>query len=179
MNIPLCSPFELWITGAGKWPLEDYLDGPLWLPFVEPAILRHYFDVSHFPVPVFRFEDKRDYLKLAEVWDKLGFLTLEREPVEPGFFTRVFSVLKDETRDRQIGDRRLPNSPELHLQGPSRHLPPGFLLLACEERKGEATLQPYRQTVFLPSDQGHSTTGCDKYDSFQILSRGPLGAGAF
>ena len=42
---------RLRITGTGEWPLEDYLHGPLWLPFVEPAILRHGLDVDHFSCP--------------------------------------------------------------------------------------------------------------------------------
>ena len=40
----------------------------------------------------------------------------------------MFNAFKDATRDRQIGDRRLANIGERHMQGPSTDLPPGFLL---------------------------------------------------
>ena len=40
-------------------------------------------------------------------------------------FCRVFNVFKSVDRDRQIGDRRIPNAKEFHLSGPSKHLPPG------------------------------------------------------
>ena len=58
-----------------------------------------------FPAPDFKYEDRAEYLRLAKVWDDLGLLTLAREPVEEGFFCRVFNVYKDAERDRQIGDR--------------------------------------------------------------------------
>ena len=32
---------RLKLNGTGEWPLEKYLDGPLWLPYVEPDILFH------------------------------------------------------------------------------------------------------------------------------------------
>lgn len=127
---------RLKISGTGSWPIEDYLEGPLWLPFVEPAVLRHGVDVSHLPVPNFHFERRDEYLKLAEVWDGLGVLHLARVPLEEGHFCRVFNVYKSAEFDRQIGDRRIPNSHEYRIPGPSKHLPPGPLLLGLSVRRG-------------------------------------------
>ena len=43
----------------------------------------------------------------------------------PRLFLQVY---KNPECDRQIGDRRLPNASEFHLDGPSKFLPPGPLL---------------------------------------------------
>lgn len=63
-------------------------------------------------------------------------LHLERRPVEDGHFCRVFNVFKSVDRGRQIGDRRIPNAKEFHLSGPSKHLPPGPLLLGLSAKRG-------------------------------------------
>lgn len=70
-DFPELQPFRsldasrLKISGTGAWPIEDFLEGPLWLPFVEPGTLRYEVDVSSFPVPSFRFECRDEYLKLG------------------------------------------------------------------------------------------------------------------
>ena len=43
-------------------------------------------------------------------------------------FCKVFNCYKNVFTDRQIGDQRIPNSRERAIDGPSHHLPPGFLL---------------------------------------------------
>ena len=127
---------RLRITGRGAWPLESYLHDALWLPYVEPAFLRHGLDLDCTAVPCFRFERRDEYLKLAKVWDVRGLLTLAEAPLAPGYFSRVFQVYKSEEHDRQIGDRRIPNSYEYHLgEGPSRHLPTGQMLTQLSVKK--------------------------------------------
>ena len=32
---------NLRLVGEGVWPMEKFIRGPLWLPFQEPAFLRH------------------------------------------------------------------------------------------------------------------------------------------
>ena len=78
--------------------------------------------------PIFENENPEANLKLAKLWDVNGLLALFDAPCCPGAYSRVFQVYKDAHRDRQIGDRRLPNAMEYHVAGPSKHLPPGHLL---------------------------------------------------
>ena len=49
-------------------------------------------------------------------------------PARSGSFCRVFNAYKNSEKDRQIGDRRLPNAEERHIDGPSAFLPQGQLL---------------------------------------------------
>ena len=116
---------RLRLVGEGAWPMESYLDGPLWLPFQEPAFLLHGLPVSEDCVPNFAAEDPDECLKLAKLWDSRGLLSLFPEPIAPGLFSRVFNCFKDREKDRQIGDRRLPNMSEFHINGPSKQLPQG------------------------------------------------------
>eukprot|EP00435_Cladocopium_sp_Y103_P068180 s1247_g31.t1 len=116
---------RLKIVGEGKWQMEQYLDGPLWLPFQEPAFLHHGLECSDTAIPNFSAECPLECLKLAKVWDARGLLFLCPSPVVPGHFSRVFNAFKDKDRDRQIGDRRLPNLAEYHIDGPSKPLPQG------------------------------------------------------
>ena len=74
-------------------------------------------------VPNFAAEKPAECLKLARLWDVRGLLHLEAQPLKPGYFSRVFNAYKDQTRDRQIGDRRLPNLSEFHVDGPSKFCP--------------------------------------------------------
>ena len=131
---------RLKISGAGLWPLEKYLEGTLWLPFVEPRILWHGCDISKFPVPNFLYEDRAEYLRLARLWDDLGVLSLAEAPLCPDGFCRVFNVFKDVSKDRQIGDRRKVNAMECAVPGPSRNLPTGPLLLGMSVKRGSQQL---------------------------------------
>ncbi|CAE7423072.1 unnamed protein product [Symbiodinium sp. CCMP2592] len=106
--------------------------GLLWLPFVEPGCLLHGRDISHLDLPDFSLEDREENLKLAKLWSTRGQLGILPGPPPCSMRCRVFNSFKDLTRDRQIGDRRLPNASERHLTGPSCRLPPGFLLTALE-----------------------------------------------
>ena len=120
---------RLRLVGEGTWPMESFLNGPLWLPFQEPAFLCHGMSVPAEAVPNFSAEKPAECLKLARLWDVRGLLHLEPQPLKPGYFSRVFNAYKDQTRDRQIGDRRLPNLSEFHVDGPSKFLPQGRSLV--------------------------------------------------
>ena len=129
-------PDRLRISGRGRWPLADYLEGVLWLPFVEPAILRHHQDVSGCPMPSFAGERRSDYLKLAGRWDALGLLRLHEDDGEVGY-CKIFNTWKNKEQDRQIGDRRAVNAQECSISGPSSRLPSGPTLLNLHCLRGE------------------------------------------
>ena len=86
-------------------------------------------------VPSFVHEDYYENVKLVKLWDSRGLLELFEEPLEEGFFSRVFNVFKNETTDRQIGDRRYPNQRGRHASGPSHHLPQGPQLCCSSVRR--------------------------------------------
>jgi len=119
---------RLKIVGTGQWPLCDYFESDLWLPFVEPNCLKHGLPMDHMPVPDFSAEDRLAYLQLAKKWDSLGLLDVHVPDEEELDFCKVFNTYKSPEWDRQIGDRRAVNRREFHASGPSARLPPGFLL---------------------------------------------------
>ena len=102
--------------------------GPLWLPFVEPAILRHGLEVDEACAPNFNMESRAECEKLMKVWDAKGLLDFFDGPVEEHLFCRVVNAFKNEHADRQIGDRRRVNTAEMSFDGPSRFLPTGPML---------------------------------------------------
>eukprot|EP00435_Cladocopium_sp_Y103_P070682 s107_g35.t2 len=116
---------RLKLVGEGAWAMEEYLDGPLWLPFQEPSFLLHGLPVSDDCLPNFDAEDPKECFRLAKVWDQRGLSSLHPEPIAPGMFSRVFNAFKDPLKDRQIGDRRAVNMAEYHIDGPSKRLPQG------------------------------------------------------
>ena len=140
-SLPQLQPYRsldtsrLKLFGEGRWDMESWLEGPLWLPFVEPAILLHGGSTDPTAAPTFSGEDRAENLKLAALWSAKGLLRLERGTPPPGSRARVFNAFKDEARDRQIGDRRLQNGREMHLSGPSALLPAGTSLLCIELRR--------------------------------------------
>ena len=119
---------RLKLVGTGQWPMEDFMDSVLWVPFREPAFLLHGQKVRGAPLPNLSAESREDNLALARVWDAKSLLRLHPAPLCGGHFSRVFNAYKNEGQDRQIGDRRIPNSRKRHIDGPSRYLPPGSLL---------------------------------------------------
>lgn len=104
--------------------MGDFIRGPLWLPFQEPAILRHGFPVT-WPGPDVSRESRQENLKLAKIWDARGLLALFHENPAQQFPCRVFNAHKNLLVDRQIGDRRWMNGAERHPKGPSAFLPSG------------------------------------------------------
>ena len=118
-------PSRLRLVGEGSWPMEVFMDGVLWLPFQEPRFLLHDMPVCADDQPCLDAEDPNDCLALARLWDVRGLLFLADQPSRPGLFSRVFNCYKNHEQDRQIGDRRIVNQAELHVDGPSKHLPQG------------------------------------------------------
>lgn len=119
---------RLKLVGTGRWPMADFLHDALWLPYVEPRFLAHGEEIDEDNIPNFAAENETENLKLVRLWDSKGLARCFASPLWPGQFSRVFNAHKSSLVDRQIGDRRLPNAQERHLDGPSRHLPPGPLL---------------------------------------------------
>ena len=113
---------RLKLTGTGKWPLHELLDDILWLTFLEPSVLLHGGGVD-WPGPDFSKESRAENLKLARLWDSKGLLALFHEPLAKNLYCRAFNARKNESVDRQIGDRRWVNGADRHPQGPSALLP--------------------------------------------------------
>eukprot|EP00435_Cladocopium_sp_Y103_P052207 s698_g16.t1 len=116
---------RLRIVGTGSWCMESFLDGVLWLPYQEPRFLLHGLPPSDLDVPNLQTEKPEECWKLAKVWDARGLLYLADEPIGPGLHCKVFNSYKSRECDRQIGDRRLVNQAEYHVDGPSKQLPQG------------------------------------------------------
>lgn len=110
-KFPQIRPFRsldagrLKLSGTGAWPLEEYLSGPLWLPYVEPDILRHGLSTKGCPMPLLHNED----WDLAMRWESLGLLRLCDGPVGEQAVVKAFNAHKDLRWDRRIGDRRRVN----------------------------------------------------------------------
>lgn len=152
---------RLKLSGTGKWPMADYLEDTLWLPFLEPAILRHPL-MSFSDGPGFKKEKKEENLALARVWDSRGLPALFDHQHPSQLACRVFNAHKNESADGQIGDRRWFNSTERHLQGPSKfllagpsiasiHCPKGKRLIGCLIGK-TSTIRVWLQ------ERGHART---------------------
>ena len=132
---------RLKLTGTGEWPLADFLDSELWLPFVEPRFLLRNEKVEDVALPTFTYEKPEEYLKLAQKWDSLGLLRLYEAPLLSDHFSRIFNAFKNSDTDRQIGDRRIPNARERGSCGPSAYLPPGPMLTALQVKRGSHSLR--------------------------------------
>ena len=67
---------RLRLVGDGRWPMAKFLDGPLWLLFLEPRCLLHGQDISNKDLPNFAFGKHDENLKLCLIWDpKFGMLS--------------------------------------------------------------------------------------------------------
>ena len=148
-SLPQLQPYRaldvsrLRLHGRGDWKLESFLEGPLWLPFLDPAILRHGFAVAPEDLPDLEQESPEECLKLALLWDANNLLELKRPLTSEAAFARscrIFNSFKNEELDRQIGDRRPANRSEYHLAGPSKWLPQGHLVAAY-------SLERYREKL--------------------------------
>ena len=104
---------RLRITGRVSWTLEDYLHDLLWLLYVMSGFSRHGLDLECLAAP-----------------SALGCLG------------QVFQFYKSGEHDRQLGDRRIPNSCESQFgRGPSRHPSTGQTLMQLTvERSSEQLL---------------------------------------
>eukprot|EP00435_Cladocopium_sp_Y103_P056526 s1300_g19.t1 len=131
---------RLKLVGTGQWRIQDFLEGPLWLPFVEPRILHHGHPLDFSLGPNLQKESKEEYIQLAKVWSALGLLRLTPDPPYQETYTRIFNAFKSSLHDRQIGDRRLANQAERRLQGPSKYLPGGYQISNIHVERGQVLI---------------------------------------
>ena len=124
---------RLKLTGQGEWDLAEHLHDELWLPYVEPLILRHNQPVDLSLGPNFALESKEENFRLAKLWSSKGLLELG---APGGLSSRVFNNYKNPLADRMIGDRRLMNMGERSLSGPSKYLPGGYMMTSIHCPRG-------------------------------------------
>ena len=60
-------PQQVVLHGRGQWDLARHLDADMYMPFVEPEVLR--FPGTGGPCPSFDKEDKAEVLQLGYPWD--------------------------------------------------------------------------------------------------------------
>ena len=72
---------RLKLVGTGQWPMEDFMDSVLWVPFREPAFLLHGQRVRGAPLPNLSAESRDENLALARVWDAKSLLRLHPGPL--------------------------------------------------------------------------------------------------
>ena len=133
---------RLKLVGTGQWRVQDRLHDELWLPYVEPRVLKHGEPIDYSAGPNLDKEKRGEYLALAKKWSKLGLLALTNKKPADGTFTRVFNCFKSSEHDRQIGERRLANASEYAISGPSKFLPSGFLLPTLRSLEVAVFLEP-------------------------------------
>ena len=80
---------RLKLVGTGQWRVQEHLHDELWLPYVEPKVLRHGRPIDFSAGPNFDREQKSEYLELARKWSKLGLLALTNKKPTDETFTRV------------------------------------------------------------------------------------------
>ena len=134
---------RLKLSGLGSWDPTEFLDDYLVMAYKEPDSLL--ISPPRLPgrgeAPILN-DSVSEVAKLAGVWDKLGLLELHRFDVPDSQLVKVFNVYKNETTDRQIGDRRGRNYQECQICGPSAFLPSGVDFLDLE-------VSPARQVLGL------------------------------
>lgn len=96
---------RLKLVCTGAWELAEFLQDELWLPFLEPKVLPHGGPPDFAAGPSLGAESREENLKVGKIWSTKGLLSLTPTPPHLGAFTRVFNAYKNETVDRQIGDR--------------------------------------------------------------------------
>ena len=129
---------RLRLLGEGKWPMADFLHGPLWLPSVEPAVFRHGMEVDEAFAPNFQHGVARRMCQAYESMGRkrpFGLFRGACRPAGHGLFCRVFNAFKNVQSDRQIGDRRTVHMAEFSYDGPSRFLPTGPMMTQLHVRR--------------------------------------------
>ena len=131
---------RLKLTGCAHWDPIPFLPPDLAFAHAEPRSLLVDRVPSPEEYPRADWESPSETFRLAIKWSENDLLHLEPQldlPVHR--FTKIFNARKSETTDRQIGDRRGPNSVEGKLEGPSKWLPQGESLTSlCLDAKKEA-----------------------------------------
>ena len=145
-TIPQLQPYRdlnasrLKISGSGSFDATDHLDDDLCMAYRVPDLLLSGLLPSPGQYPVVR-DPTTEVEALARVWDRNGLCFLSDCDVPEYSLTKVFNNLKDQSCDRQIGDRRGRNYQEGRLQGPSRWLPAGSDLLDLHLKVPSETLR--------------------------------------
>ena len=120
-------PSRIKISGEGNWDITDLLPDELSMVYREPIVIFNNREVPEGSFPHMT-ENAEEVAALAKLWDAHGLLHLHNFNV-PDFdsqrLVRIFGAVKDESRDRQIGDRRGMNYKEDRVLGPSSFLPNG------------------------------------------------------
>ena len=122
---------RLRVVGSGSWDATDFLSPELCMAYRYPDSLLFARDLQQFEIPQ-RTDPATEVVKLAKLWDARGLLHIHDIDLQTEArheLVRVFNCLKNETCDRQIGDRRGRNAIERRLLGPSASLPTGPDLL--------------------------------------------------
>ena len=113
---------RLQLYGSGHWDVSDWLEDSLVMAYREPRSLLAGLELG--PRPSCR-DSEEEVARLAHLWDQSGLLYLHADHRPLGSLVKIFNCYKNESIDRQIGDRRGQNSYECRLIGPSRDLPAG------------------------------------------------------
>ena len=106
------------------------------MAFKEPSSPRWTSTFDFSDLPDLDREDPSKVLGLAKIWDINGLLFLAPPVIEERMVPsclRVFNCFKNETTDREIGDRRGMNQIEGYLPGPSRFLPCGYYVMGLQQ----------------------------------------------
>ena len=117
---------RLKLTGRGQWDCRPFLSDLFYMPFVEPRMNLYQLRPDSSLLPDLAAVEEEEVLKLCRVWDVQGLLRVfpaSLGPAEPWQLSKVFNCYKNQTSDRQIGDRRALNLCEGRIPGPSRDLP--------------------------------------------------------
>ena len=162
------APDRLKLSGRGQWDCRGFLGDLLYMPFVEPRV--NQFDIipPKEVCPDFSTIEKKDIVGLCKVWDARSLLKIYPKSFGPGSkigCSKVFNCFKNESCDRQIGDRRSQNFREGKLPGPSKHLPSGPALLQLAPRRFDqqvigciADRRDFYHQFWIPEER--ATTNC-------------------
>ena len=149
--------------------ISEHLGPYLLAAYEEPLVLRS--TVPREPTAAHpRFHgSKQQLVEVFRRWARVGrFGVIPAKGIPKSLLTQVAAVPKDIGEDRQILDERGINSIEDQItEGPSKHLPSGFLLL-------DAHLQPSEQLILGAKDRKSF------YHQFEVsdarMRRTPVGA---
>lgn len=139
-------PDRIVLHGEANWDASEFLDEELKMAYLEPESFRR----THVPnpgeYPISR-DSEETIGRLAKIWDARGLCYIHDYDIggeAPWELTRVFGCYKNNTQDRQIGDRRGKNATEFRLCGPSSLLPAGpdilDLKICCPQEKAVMTI---------------------------------------
>ena len=120
-------PERITLSGSGHWDVTHLLSDDLCMPYREPDVIKSGRLPPPGECPRIK-ESEEDIAAIAKLWDSKGLLLVHVQHVPKHEWVRIFGAFKDESRDRQIGDRRGRNYVEDKTFGPSSELPNGTAL---------------------------------------------------